>query len=77
MDFDATSLHISVMWNNESVYPKMENGFAFTPFTNDVHVEVFNIHTSNHDGNESEILKIKCHNPPDLIFQHLPIKEKA
>ena len=42
-----------------------------------VYVEAFNIQTVNQDADESAILRIKYYNPPDLIFQHLPIKEKV
>ena len=77
MDFDATSLYPSAMWDEKSVYPKIENGFAFKPHMNDVYVEAFNNQSFNEDGDESAILTIKYYNPPDLIFQHLPIKEKV
>ena len=36
MDFDATSLYPSAMWDGKSVYPKIESGFAFKPEMNDV-----------------------------------------
>ena len=77
MDFDATSLYPSAMWDENSLYPKIETGFAFKPNMNDVYLEAFNIKTFNQDGDESAILTIKYYNPPDLIFQHLPIKEKG
>ena len=44
---------------------------------NDVYVEAFNNHTFNEDGDESAILTIIYYNPLNLIFQHLPIKEKV
>ena len=77
MDFDATSLYPSAMWDENSVYPKIETGFAFKPHMNDVYVEAFNNQSFNEDVDESAILTIKYHNPPDLIFQHLPVKEKV
>ena len=77
MDFDATSLHPSAMWDEKSVYPKIATGFVFKPDKNDVYVEAFNNQSFNEDGNESAILTINYYNPPDLIFQHLPIKEKV
>ena len=77
MDFDATSLYPSAMWDEKSVYPKIETGFAFKPHMNDVYVEAFNNQTFNEDGGESAILTIKYYNPPNLIFQHLPVKEKV
>ena len=43
---------------------------------NDLFVEAFNNQSLNQDGNESAIFKIKYCNPPDLLFQHLPVKEK-
>ena len=76
MDFDATSLYPSAMWDEKSVDPKLESGFPFAPHMNDVYVEAFNNQTFNGDGDESAILTIKYYNPSDLIFQHLPIKEK-
>ena len=36
-----------------------------------------NNQTFNEDGSESAVLKIKYNNPLDLIFQHLPLKEKV
>ena len=77
MDFDATSLYPSAMWDENSIYPKIETGFAFKPHMNDIYVEAFNNQTFNEDGDESALLTIKYYNPPDLIFQHLPIKEKV
>ena len=77
MDFDASSLYPSAMWDKSSVYPKIETGFAFKPALNDVYVEAFNKQTFNQDGDESAILRIKCYNPPTLLFQHLPVKEEV
>ena len=77
MDFDATSLYPSAMWDEKSVYPKIETGFVFKPDMNDVYVEAFNNQSLNEDGDESAISTIKYYNPPDLIFQHLPIEEKV
>ena len=77
MDFDATSLYPSAMWDEKSVYPKIETGFAFKPNMSKTYVDAFNNQIFNKDGDESAILGIKYHNPPDLIFQHLPVKEKV
>ena len=77
MDFDATSLYPSALWDEKSVYPKIETGFAFKPHMNKTYVEAFNNQSFNEDGDESAILTIKYYNPPDLIFQHLPIKKKV
>ena len=57
MDFDATSLYPSAMYDEKSVYPKIETGFAFKPHLNDVFVNDFNNQTFNQDGYDSAILK--------------------
>ena len=77
MDFDATCLYHSAMWAENSVCPKVETGFAFKLFMNDIYVEAFNNQIFNQDVNEYAILKINFYNPPNLIFQHLPVKEKV
>ena len=59
MDFDATSLCPSAMWDEKSVYPKIGTGFAFKPHMNNVYIEAFSNQTFNQNGNESAILKIK------------------
>ena len=77
MDFDATSLYPSAMWDKNSVYPKIETGFTFKLHMNKTNVEAFNNETFNQDGDESAILTIKYYNPPNLIYQHFPVKEKV
>ena len=77
MCYDGNSLYPSAMWVCNSVYPKIETGFAFKPHMNKTYVEAFNKKNFNEDGDESAILTIKYYNPPDLIFQHLPVKEKV
>ena len=76
MDFDATSLYPSAIWDQNSVYPKIETGCAFKPHMNKTYVEAFSNQSFNEDGDESAILTIKYHNPPNLIYQHLHVKEK-
>ena len=76
LDSDATSLYLSGMWVENGVYPKIETGFAFKLHMNTTFVDAFNNQTFNEDGDESAILTIKYYNPPDLIFQHWPNKEK-
>ena len=71
MDYDADNLYSSAMWHENSVYPKIETGFAFKPDMNIVYVEAFNNQSFNEDGDESALLTIKYYNLPDLIFQHL------
>ena len=42
MDWGATSLYRSAMWDEKFVYPKIETGFAFEPHMNDNYLEAVN-----------------------------------
>ena len=55
-DFDATSLYPSAMWDEKSIYPRIETGYSFTRDMNDELVEKFNNQTFFQG---SAILKIK------------------
>ena len=77
MDFNATALYPSAMYDEKPVYPKIENGFVFKPHMNIVYIEAFNIQSFNKDSIESSILKTMNYNPPKSIVQHLPVKEKV
>ena len=44
-DFDAVSLYPSAMWDEKSIYPRIETGYAFTRDMNDELVEKFNNQT--------------------------------
>ena len=72
-DFDATTLYPSAMWDEKSVFPKIETGFAFKPHMNKSYLEAFKNQKFNQDGDESALLRMKDYNPPDLIFQHPPV----
>ena len=63
------------MWGENSLYLKLETGFAFKTYMNDFYLEAFNNQTIKEDGDGSAILRIKYYYTPNLIFQHLPIKE--
>ena len=73
-DFDAVSLYPSAMWDEKSIYPKIETGYAYRRHMNDELVNKFNTGNFNQ---ASAILKIKYHNPKNLIVQHLPIEERV
>ena len=50
MDFDATSLYPSAMWDENSVFLEKETGFAFKPHMIKTYVEAFSNETFNQDG---------------------------
>ena len=72
-DFDATSLYPSAMWDEKSIYPRIETVYAFTRDMNKFLIHRFNNQTFTQ---VSAISKIKYYNPKNLIVQHLPVKEK-
>ena len=57
LDFDGTSLYPSAMWDEKSIYPIKESGFAFKPDKNYVYVKAFNHQTFNQDGDASALSK--------------------
>ena len=72
-DFDAVSLYPSAMWDENSIYPRIETGYAYTKVMNDELVGKINaVNFTQGSAN----LKIKYYNPENLIVQHLPVKEK-
>ena len=73
-DFDAVSLYPSAMWDENSIYPRIEKGYAYTRDMNDELVKKFNSVNFNQG---SAILKTKYYNPKNLFVQHLPIKERV
>ena len=61
------------MWDEKSIYPRIETGYAYTRDMKDELVEKLNTVNINQG---SAILKIKYYNPKNLIVQHLPVKGK-
>ena len=68
-DFDAVSLYPSAMWDENSIYPRIETWKAHTKVMNEEVVERFNSQTLTQ---EWAILKIKFYNPSSSIVQHIP-----
>ena len=62
------------MWDEKSIYPRIEIGFVYTMDMNDELVENFKTGTFTQG---SVLLKIKYHSPKNSMVQHLPVKEKA
>ena len=70
---DAVSLYPSASWDENSIYPRIETGYAFTRDMKNELVEKFNNQTFSQ---VSAVLKIKYYNPKNSIVQHIPIKER-
>ena len=71
---DAASLYPSARWDENSIYPRIETGYAFTKVMNNKLVKTFNNGNFNQG---SAIFKIKYYNAKNLIVQHIPVKEKV
>ena len=72
-DCDAVSLYPSATWDENSNYPRIETGYAFTKDMNNEIVKKFN--TGNFTQG-SAVLRINFYNPKNLIVQRLPVKER-
>ena len=72
-DYDAISLYPSAVWEENSTYPRIETGYAYSKDMNDELIEKFNTSLFNQ---RSAILKIEYYNPKKIIDQHLPVKER-
>ena len=61
------------MSDPETIYPRIETGYAYTKDMNEELVKKFNTQTFTR---RSAILKIKFYKPKNLIVQHLPVRER-
>ena len=57
-DFDAVSLYPSAMWDENSIYPRIETGYAFSRDMNNELVEKFNFNQGSAILNYNAKLKI-------------------
>ena len=73
MASDATSLRPSAMWDEKSLHPKIETGYASTLDIDDEIVQKIITHSFTQG---SAPPKVSYYNPKDLPFQHLPVEEK-
>ena len=74
MDFHATSLYPSAMWDKNSTNAKTNNGFAFKPHMIDGYGKSFHDQTFNQNGDKFAILKLNPYNPPYPIFNTYQIE---
>ena len=75
VSYDFNSLYPSAQIYIDSTWPKIETAYPFKKHMNDAICYLFNSGKWN-QLNRSAFLTVKYHNPENLIFQHLPIKEK-
>ena len=75
VSYDFNSLYPSAQIDKNSTWPKIETSYAFKKYMEESICTLFNSGIWP-EINKSVFLTIKYHNPENLIFQHLPIKEK-
>ena len=75
VSYDFNSLYPSAQIDKNSTWPKIETAYPFKKYMSDAVCTLFNSGRWN-ELNRSAFLTIKYHNPANLVFQHLPIKEK-
>ena len=74
ISFYATSSYPSAIRSENSFYPKRETGCVYSTVMIDELVEKLNSGVFN---KRSAVLKVLCYISKDIIFQHLPVKEKV
>ena len=75
VSYDFNSLYPSAQIDKNSTWPEIETYYPFKKYMNDAICSLF-ISGRWNELNRSAFLTAKYHNPPNFLFQHLPIKEK-
>ena len=75
VSYDFSSLYPSAQIETNSIWPEVETAYPFKKGMSDAVCSLFNSGKWN-ELNRSAFLTVKNHNPENLVFQHLPIKEK-
>ena len=75
VSYDFNSLYPSAQNDKNSTWPKIETSYPFKKYMEESICSLFNSGRRN-ELNRSTFLTVKYHNPENLTFQHLPIKEK-
>ena len=75
VSYDFNSLYPSAQIDKNSTWPKIETAYPFKKYMSDAICILFSSGKWN-ELNRSAFLTVKYHNPENMIFQHLPIKEK-
>ena len=75
VSYDFNSLYPSAQIDKNITWPKIETAYPFKKYMSDAFCRLF-ISGRWNELNRSAFLTIKYHNPENLVFQHLAIKEK-
>ena len=69
------SFYPSAQIDKNSIWPQIETTYPFKKYMSDAVCSFFNSGRWN-ELNRSAFLTVNYHNPENLVFQHLPTKEK-
>ena len=75
VSYDFNSLYPSAQIELNSTWLKIETAYPFKKDMNESICSLFNSGRWN-ELNRSAFLTVKYHNPENLVFKHLPVKEK-
>ena len=75
VSYDFNSFYPSAQKDLNSTWSKLETAFPFKKFVSESICSLFNSGIWN-ELNRTAFLTVKYHNPENLVFQHLPVKEK-
>ena len=76
VSYDFNSLYPSAQIDRNSTWPKIETAYPLKKHMNESICTLFNSGRWN-ELNRSAFLTVKYHNPENIMFQHLPVKEKV
>ena len=72
---DFNSLYPSAQIDENITWPKLETAYPLKKYMSDAVCSLFSSEKWN-ELNRSVFLTVKYHNPENLVFQHLRVKEK-
>ena len=75
ISYDFNSLYLSAQIDINSTWPKFETAYPFKKNMSESICILFNSGIWN-ELNRCAFLTVKSHKPENLVFQHLPVKEK-
>ena len=75
VSYDFNSFYPSAHIDLNNTWPEIETAYPFEKYMSDAICSLFNSGKWN-ELNRCAFLTVKYHNPENLVFQHLPIKEK-
>ena len=74
VSYDLNSLYPNAQIDINSTWPKIETAYLFKKCMSDAVCSLFNSGRWN-ELNRCAFLTVKYHNPENLVFQHVPLKE--